>query len=326
MDKTLLRKKPEYIRKYDYIRYFYRPKDEWFFPTKELENYIHDLMISNIKKNQLSNINDFDFEDDDESQKYVNEKEIDVYSLVEELKDEHIDLDNSDPKVFEGNIIDQKSKAHIKKYFSDYFKRNNINEFDVIDFSKFKLNNNQQFAKTMQYLESHKYAIMFQPTFIARNKAIAKPDALINVDSKLFLVETKGTTNPKLNHLIDIYYQKQIIEAALKDKDYYIDDYYLCIVKYELLDAKQISFVLTKNCPINKSGFAPNKDQEKQLEKLTLAEKTKLKSLIRLGQSNKSPEDTSIKSLLNNHPSLSSRSKKTYEKIYTEFLESSDKF
>ena len=105
MNKTLLRKKPEYIRKYDYIRYFYRPKDEWFYPTKELENYIHDLMIENITKNQLSNINDSDFEDNDEPKDGFNENEIDVYSFVEELKDEHIDLDNSDPKVFEGNTL-----------------------------------------------------------------------------------------------------------------------------------------------------------------------------------------------------------------------------
>ena len=327
MNKVILRKKPEYIRKYDYIRYFYRPKDEWFYSTKELENYIHDLMIANIKKNQLSNMNDFDLEDED-LKVYDNENEIDVYSFVEELKDDHIDLDNSNPKVFEGNIIDKKSKAYIKQYFIDYFRKNNINKFDVIDFSTFKLNNNQQFIKTMQYLESHKYAIMFQPTFIARNKAIAKPDALINVDGKLILVETKGTTNPKLNHLIDIYYQKQIIEEALKDKDYYLDDYYLCIVKYELLGVKQISFVLTKNCPINKTGFQPNNDQKNELKnkKITLAETTHLKSLIRLGESDKSPEDTSIKSLLDNHPSLLSKSKKTYEEIYTEFLESSDKF
>lgn len=324
MNKTLLRKKPEYIRKYDYIRYFYRPKDEWFYPTKELENYIHDLMIENITKNQLSNMNDSDFEDNDEPKDGFNENEIDAYSFVEELKDEHIDLDNSDPKVFEGNIIDQKSKTYIKQYFSDYFKRNNINEFDVIDFSAFKLNNNQQFTKTLQYLETHKYAIIFQPTFIAKNKAIAKPDALINVDGKLFLVETKGTTNPKLNHLIDIYYQKQIIEEALKDKDYYLDNYYLCIVKYELLATKQISFVLTKNCSINKTGFLPNEDQKKELENLTLTDTTHLKLLIRLGESNKSPEDTTIKSLLDHHPSF--KGKKGYEEIYIEFLENSDKF
>ena len=238
-------------------------------------------MIENITKNQLSNMNDSDFEDNDEPKDGFNENEIDAYSFVEELKDEHIDLDNSDPKVFEGNIIDQKSKTYIKQYFSDYFKRNNINEFDVIDFSAFKLNNNQQFTKTLQYLETHKYAIIFQPTFIAKNKAIAKPDALINVDGKLFLVETKGTT-------------------------------------------KQISFVLTKNCSINKTGFLPNEDQKKELKNLTLTDTTHLKLLIRLGESNKSPEDTTIKSLLDHHPSF--KGKKGYEEIYIEFLESSDKF
>ena len=139
---------------------------------------------------------------------------------------------------------------------------------------------------------------MFQPTFIARNKAIAKPDALINDGGKLILVETKGTTNPKFNHLVDIYYQNQIINEALKEKDFYIDEYYLCIVKYELLNLKQISFVLTKNCSLSKSGFATPKEAQEYIHKLSLKESTKIKSLIREAISDFSPNDTTIKSLL----------------------------
>ena len=72
-------------------------------------------MIATITRNQLSHMNDFDLEDEDQNA-YDNENEIYVYSFVEELKDDHIDLDNSNPKVFEGNIIDKKS---IKSLMTD---------------------------------------------------------------------------------------------------------------------------------------------------------------------------------------------------------------
>ncbi len=320
----ITRKKPAYIRKYDYIRYFYRPKDEWFYSTKDLEKYIHDLILTNIQNSSLI-FDDFDI--DDEKNLDGEESEIDTYSLINEMKADGVDLDENDPKVFEGNIIDQKSKLYIEKYFVDYFNQKDINNIDIIDFSKLKLNNEQQFAKTMEYLQSHNYAIMFQPTFIARNKAIAKPDALINDGGKLILVETKGTTNPKFNHLVDIYYQNQIINEALKEKDFYIDEYYLCIVKYELLNLKQISFVLTKNCSLSKSGFATPKEAQEYIHKLSLKESTKIKSLIREAISDFSPNDTTIKSLLQNKAELSSkRAQGTFEKKYSFFFEKDETF
>lgn len=320
MMNKLIRKKPEYIRKYDYIRYFYRPSDEWFYSTHNLENYIHNLIIKNITNNQLSNMNDFDL-DYDES---FDENEIDAYSFIDELKADNVDLDKNDPKVFEGNLIDQESKSCIKKHFTKYFKQNDIDKFEIIDFSELKLNNNEQFAKTIEFLKSNKYAIMFQPTFIARNKAIAKPDALINCNGKLILVETKGTTNPKFNHLVDIYYQDQIINVSLKDLDFYIDDYYLCIVKYELLGLKKISFVLTRNCSINKSGFST--ELPESIRQSSLIVQTKYKANIREAQDKSSPKDTSIKSLLNNTPNLSDRSMNIYEKKYEIFFKDDDQF
>ncbi len=319
----ITRKKPTYIRKYDYLRYFYRPKDEWFYSTKDLEKYIHDLTLTNIQNSSLI----FDSSDDDQKNLDTEESEIDTYSLINEMKADGVDLDKNDPKVFEGNIIDQKSKLYIEKCFADYFKQKNINKFDIIDFSKLKLNNEQQFAKTMEYLQSHNYAIMFQPTFIARNRAIAKPDALINDSGKLILIETKGTTNPKFNHLVDIYYQNQVINEALKEKDFYIDEYYLCIVKYELLDLKQISFVLTKNCSLTKSGFTPPEKLKENIRKSSLKESTKIKSLIREAIHDSSPNDTTIKSLLQNKVEFSNKkTQNSFEKKYSSFFEKDETF
>jgi hypothetical protein len=165
---------------------------------------------------------------------------------------------------------------------------------------------------------------MFQPTFIAKNKAIAKPDALILNNGKLIIIEIKGTTNPKINHLVDIYYQNQVLSEALKNKDYYIDDYYLCLIKYELAKLKELSFVLTRNCSSSKSGFGTQKINELSL---TFKEKIKAKAEIREGISSEfSPEDCSIKSLLSNTQILSSRSQKPYEAFYEKHFASDDKF
>ena len=322
MVKILKAKKPEYIRKYDYIRYFYRPKDEWFYSTKDLEKYIHDLMIQNIKNNQ-SSLNGFD--DEEEECDSSNEKENDSYTALKELEADNEDLDQNDPKIYEGNIIDQKSKIYIKNYFKEEFKNQGIPDVEVIDFSNFKLSNDKQFSKTMDWMKSHKYSIMFQPTFIAKNKAIAKPDALIQNNGKLIIIETKGTTNPKINHLVDIYYQKQVLSESLKYENYYIDDYYLCLIKYELAKLKEISFVLTRNCSTSKTGFGTQ--SIKKLD-LSFQEKIKVKSDIKEGVSSSfSDEDCSIKSLLANKQSLkSSKSIKNYAEFYEEFFASDDKF
>ena len=318
MTENLKAKKPEYIRKYDYIRYFYRPKDEWFYSTKDLEKYIHDLMIKNIKNNQ-SNLNGIDGVDEEDV-----DPEIDSYTALKESEADNEDLDQNDPKIFEGNLIDQKSKTYIENYFKNEFEKEGISDVEVIDFSKFKLSNVKQFEKTLDWMNSHKYSIMFQPTFIAKNKAIAKPDALILNNGKLTIIETKGTTNPKINHLVDIYYQSQILSEALKNKDYYIDDYYLCLIKYELAKLKELSFVLTRNCSTSKTGFGTEKLKKFDL---TFKEKIKAKAEIREGVSSEfSPEDCSIKSLLSNTQILSSRLQKPYEEFYEEYLASDEKF
>ena len=165
---------------------------------------------------------------------------------------------------------------------------------------------------------------MFQPTFIAKNKAIAKPDALIQNNGKLIIIETKGTTNPKINHLVDVYYQNQVLSESLKGENYYIDDYYLCLIKYELSKLRELSFVLTRNCSTSKSGF--DTQGVKKLD-LSFEEKIKVKAAIKEGTSSSfSNEDCSIKSLLGNEQSLKPRSAKIYDEFYEQYLASDDKF
>ena len=320
MAEMLKAKKPEYIRKYDYIRYFYRPKDEWFYSTKDLEKYIHDLMMKNIINNQFY----FDGIDDEDEVGSNDENEIDSYTAFKEFEADNEDLDQNDPKIYEGNLIDQKSKIYIENYFKEEFKNQGISDVDVIDFSNFKLSNDKQYTKTLNWIKSHKYSIMFQPTFIAKNKAIAKPDALIQNNGKLIIIETKGTTNPKINHLVDVYYQNQVLSESLKGENYYIDDYYLCLIKYELSKLRELSFVLTRNCSTSKSGF--DTQGVKKLD-LSFEEKIKVKAAIKEGISSSfSNKDCSIKSLLGNEQSLKPRSAKIYDEFYEQYLASDDKF
>lgn len=221
-------KKPQYIRKYDFIRYFTRNKDEWFWPTKKIVEYIDN------KAKQITEPED----DEDEN----NEKEFDSY----EYKKENEDMDKDDPKIFEGNIIDRQSKEFIKLQFKDCK--------TIYDFDQLHLSNDDAFAKTKELLVSDNF-ILFQPTFIYKNKAVAKPDAFIKQNGKYILIETKGTTTTKLAHLIDLTFQHIVINDYLTQINASIDKYYLCLIDYRFGNKNELGFCLSEFASITKSGW-----------------------------------------------------------------------
>lgn len=231
-------KKPQYIRKYDFVRYFIRNEDEWFWSTNQLKEYIEQKSLQLTKKEI-----DIDNEDEDSQDEY----EFDNY----EYKKENEDLNINDPKVFEGNLIDKESKKFIKSQFSMCRK--------IYDFDEFNLSNDESFIKTMDYLRNDDNFILFQPSFIYQSKAIAKPDALIKSNGKYILVETKGTTCVKCSHLIDLTYQHHIINECLKQVKSAISQCYLCFVDYKIADKNEIGFCLSEFASIVKSGYGTPK-------------------------------------------------------------------
>ena len=230
---AIKRYKPKYIRKYDYLRSFYMPKDEWFLSTIDLNKC---LELRAKDKNIL-----FDDEDDD----FFGDKEIEVdnYSTYKEYAEDHEDVDtieDLDPRIFEGKIIDSESKKFIKDTY----------QLPAQDLSRLEIGNKDKaFEITKKYL-NEKNIILFQPTFIF-NGMVTKPDAIVIKDGKATLIEVKGTSNPKTVHLFDLYFQFNIVDQTIK-----LDSCLLCLVKYELKKTRQVSFVLVPRGSFSKSGFS----------------------------------------------------------------------
>ena len=209
--------KPKYIRKYDYKRSYTRTKDQWFWPVNEIETVLIDKIMAEYKKqhkdlaidtNNADNIN-FDYE-----------KDLDLEQFNDEDKDEAI--------IKEGQIIDKLARQYIKSIYP----KNLVVNFDD---PKYKSLSNEQITKeTLKLLKNKENVLIFQACFIAARKAIAKPDAILKRGNKLTLIEVKSTCKYKKNdnygwdekkftdkktkkHILDLVYQKQIIEKALEE-------------------------------------------------------------------------------------------------------------
>ncbi|MCQ2747844.1 MAG: hypothetical protein MJ223_00990 [Mycoplasmoidaceae bacterium] len=194
--------------------------------------------------------NKFVDEQDDEE-----EQEIDAYSYYKESRDDgnlcNLKQEDVDPKIIEGNIIDEQAKQFIKAQF----------KLESFDFSNINLkeSHEQAFEQTKKYLSKNNI-ILFQPTFI-NGDLITKPDALVIQDGKATLIEVKGTTNPKISHTFDLYFQFNVIDPIIK-----LNKCMLCLIKYELLNKKQVSFILNERGSFSKTGFS-EPTQIKKLKK-----------------------------------------------------------
>jgi hypothetical protein len=183
-------------------------------------------------------------------------------------------MDLTDPKIFEGNLIDKECR----KYIIDAYK-----DCKVFDFDEYKFNNQSAFKKTLDIIKNNDNVLLFQPTFIYKDIAIAKPDALVRLHGEYILIETKGTTNTKLSHLVDVQYQVNIVDDVLDKFNTCIDQCKLCIVRYEKLNKGRISFLLTEYCNYQKSGAPSTKKYESEYNDKFSNEYIKLKQSYKDG-------------------------------------------
>lgn len=247
-------KKTKYINKYDYINYYTKPDYLWFLSNNE----INALLETAQKTLKIEKIN-IDEDDDEDINDFNNDdNEFDSYEYFKELKEEMGDIDENNAKILEGKIIDEKTKQFIIENYND-------GQFIIIDFDDKKYtntNNEQKNQLTLELIKNNKKIIMFQPTFIDDNK-ITRPDCLIVDNEYCHLIETKGTSTCKIIHFLDLFFQKQVLEKQSIFKHYDFK-YSLCLVKYEKLNKKEISFVITdyinyqKNLSFTK--FDPSKE------------------------------------------------------------------
>ena len=179
-------------------------------------------------------------------------------------------VDDINPLIVEGRIIDKKTKEFILDEFQN--KNNLLNlEFVVFDFDEQHEGSfEQQFTKTMELLTNNANVIIFQPAFIDQNLKIAtRCDALVKIGSEILIIETKATSTAKLHHILDLYFQKRVIEKIINPANFDIK-YRLCLIKYERLNKKEISFIISETINLAKSVATTNATDllDKQLIKL----------------------------------------------------------
>ncbi|GAA5414319.1 DUF2779 domain-containing protein [Ureaplasma ceti] len=278
-------KKSNYVTKYDYLAYYTKQPAMWFFSNAELEAA---YKLQYELAHDRHHLNDLDEEDDEENE----EAEVDSYELYRVLKNEeempyytgnetkfqqYLDelrhVDDVNPLIVEGRIIDQESKAYIIRHYTkedntldvDY----NIFDFDEI-YQGVKLE--QQAVYTAEKLANYENVIIFQPVFIDKKREIAtKCDALVKCGKNINIIETKATSSVKIHHFLDLLFQHKILETIFNPKDYFLH-YELCLIKYERLLRKQVSFILTDRVNLSKSVSITKENhydlQQKQAKKL----------------------------------------------------------
>lgn len=264
-------KKSKYISKYDYIAYYTKPSFFWFYKNDEIVASLQTIYKSLTKSSKLeSNIFDIDLEDEEEIDS--NDNEYDAYEAYLIAKEELKNIDENNPQIVEGIIIDNQSKKFIEQEFNK-----NLNTI-IVDFDNeiYKYKNMEEIAEiTKDYILNNDHLIMFQPVFIDKN-TITKPDAFIKNKSDIIIIETKATSTAKKHHFLDLFFQKNVIENQkyLKDMDC-IFDYKLCLVKYEYLNKKEISFVTTPYINYVKT-YSDNKIIKESINKVLLKSKAKI--------------------------------------------------
>ncbi|MGL5245958.1 MAG: DUF2779 domain-containing protein [Mycoplasmoidaceae bacterium] len=259
-------KNSKYINKYDFIDYYTKQPEMWFFTNSEIQAGI-DLLLSNLGVDKGL------IDEDDEEGEFL-DKEYDSYEYFSQLKLENKDIDKEDPLIIEGNIIDNLSKKEMKKLF----KIDKVIDFDDI---KYKKNKMEDLAtKTKDLLCSNEKIIIFQPVFIFNN-LITKPDTLVKIGNKIEIIETKCTTTSKLVHLLDLLFQKKVIEKQDFLKNYSFD-YKLCLVSYNKMNKGEVGFIIAENCNISKSPPSLNKGIQNNSD-ITNDEKIELKQMLKIG-------------------------------------------
>ncbi len=240
----------KYITKYDYIGYYVKQPSMWFYTNTEIDAlYNSEYKLHSINHNKIL---DFDEIDDEEDE--TNEA-IDSYNLYREMIANKENIDKNNYLIIEGLMIDQMSKKYIIEYFNkEYADLLNFN-FKIIDFDEQILSIENNIEQTQSLIKENKYLILFQPAFIDKSlNTVTKCDALIKIDNDIFIVETKATSTAKYHHILDLLFQKKVVEKTLNK---YNIAYRLCLIKYEYQTQKNVSFIISETINLKKSVSIP---------------------------------------------------------------------
>lgn len=262
-------KKTNYINKYDFIDYFTKPKYFWFLSNIEI--------ISIIETTTKNYSKSFDLFQDDIEDYEDNDLEYDAYETYCQAKENNEKIDENDPRIFEGRIIDKKSKAFIKEKFSKISK---WIDFESKEYKSIKQENIA--VETMNSLLNNDKILLFQPVFI-HDFTITKPDAIVKDGNEIFVIETKGTSSTKIVHFLDLLFQKKTIESQhyLFGFEFH---YKLCIIDYCKLNKNDVTFFITDHFNYKKTLSIPKKKDISDLDMLEI--KRNLKAGIDIDSEN----------------------------------------
>lgn len=269
-------KKSNYVTKYDYINYYVKQPSMWFFKNDEIESAYELQKQKALEKNSHDSVDLIDENYDDDEYQDDNSEEIenDDYDFYRSLLAENAEIDKNNPLIVSGIIIDKKSKEFV---INEYKQLKQCHDFYICDFDEIKprIDLTRCAEQTLQLLNQHENVILFQPVFIDKaRKILTKCDALVKYQNEIYLIETKGTSTAKFHHFLDLFFQKQILEVNLDPKVYDMN-YQLCLVRYEYLSAKQISFIISDTINLSKNVTST----------LIKASDLSTKQLVRLGAS-----------------------------------------
>ena len=259
-----------YVNKYDYMHYYTRCKEVWFLSNRIIEEKIDNLINLNSKFNDPLDEKDNSIENerelnlsDDEKESTLNGIELDI-----EKEQNQNNQSNQDPKFIEGQLVDKKARDFIKSQF----------QFDVVidydgkAYDKIRFDNELSAKKTkedlIKLLKKHQTFIMFQPTFICKtpsgSNCVTKCDCLVyKSENECNLIEVKGSSSTKLIYLLDLLFQKYVIDNA--DVDLHVNNYYLCLIGCNHAAKGVIPFILSKYINLNKEGSSIGEDATIQL-------------------------------------------------------------
>lgn len=273
----------KYVTKYDYLNYYTKQENFWFFTNSEITSILKSKIDILSKGDNLFN------EENDDSDEEISFDSLNLYKESKLEKDfiipnidyrhdalfkkyiENINnlknVDDDNPLIIEGKILDQESKSYIiKKYKED-------DSFSIIDFDEKKQNIELTEKETKKLILKNKNIIIFQPVFIDYERMIAtKCDALVKKGDFIKIIETKGTTTTKKIHFLDILYQKKLTDNIQYLSNFNIN-FFLCLVRYEKLNKGEVSFIISNSVSLSKNGKSmPTKKiltiNEKQNRKL----------------------------------------------------------
>ncbi len=146
-------KKSQFVTKYDYINYYVKQPSMWFFTNSEIQTAYE----QQLKKLKLAS-KEIILDDEDEPV----DDEQDVYDVYRELLEQNTTVDEDNPLITSGLIIDKKSKQFIIDYHNSKYGIN----FKVVDFDDKKINLLACANETKKLIEENPHVILFQPVFI----------------------------------------------------------------------------------------------------------------------------------------------------------------